>query len=185
MATTDDNANAGQDNTAAQNTANQQQGKQFTQADIDAIVEDRLGRDRRTREEALAKDLGMSIKDAKALIKARKAEEDAQKSELQRERDARAKAEAERDALRLSKDLEKWQAKYGRKNNIPESDWDRLRGSTESEIEEDAKLWAKSRGLDRAGGPTPKGSGQHGEITENDAMNAAFRSMARGGSIGR
>jgi len=174
---TDDEANAGQD-TAAQKTANQQQGKLFTQADIDAIVEDRLGRDRRTREEALAKDLGMSIKDAKALIKARKAEEDAQKSELQRERDARAKAEAERDALRLSKDLEKWQAKYGRKNNIPESDWDRLRGSTESEIEEDAKAWAKARGLDKAGGPTPKG----GNNPSQNPFNQAFlQATGRGG----
>ena len=174
---TDDEANAGQD-TAAQKTANQQQGKLFTQADIDAIVEDRLGRDRRTREEALAKELGMSIKDAKALIKARKAEEDAQKSELQRERDARAKAEAERDALRLSKDLEKWQAKYGRKNNIPESDWDRLRGSTESEIEEDAKAWAKARGLDKAGGPTPKG----GNNPSQNPFNQAFlQATGRGG----
>jgi len=174
---TDDEANAGQD-TAAQKTANQQQGKQFTQADIDAIVEERLGRDRRTREEALAKELGMSIKDAKALIKARKAEEDAQKSELQRERDARAKAEAERDALRLSKDLEKWQAKYGRKNNIPESDWDRLRGSTESEIEEDAKAWAKARGLDKAGGPTPKG----GNNPSQNPFNQAFlQATGRGG----
>jgi len=178
MATTDDNANAGQENTAAQNTANQQQGKQFTQADIDAIIEDRLGRDRRTREEALAKELGMSLKDAKALIKARKAEEDANKSELQREREARAKAEAERDALRLSKDLEKWQAKYGRKNNIPESDWDRLRGETESEIEEDARLWAKARGLDKAGGPTPRG----GNNPSQNPFNQAFlQATGRGG----
>lgn len=178
MATTDDNANAGQENTAAQNTANQQQGKQFTQADIDAIVEDRLGRDRRTREEALAKELGMSIKDAKALIKARKAEEDAQKSELQREREARAAAEKERDALKAEREIGVWRAKCGKKHNIPEADWDRLRGSTESEIEEDAKAWAKARGLDKAGGPTPRGGNNPSQNPFNQAFLAA---TGRGG----
>ncbi len=46
----------------------------------------------------------------------------------------------------------KWQAKYGKKNNIPETDWERLQGSTEKEVEDDAKAWAKARGLDKAGG---------------------------------
>ena len=166
--TTDDVANAGQDNTADKTPA--QQGKQFTQADIDAIVEDRLGRDRRTREESLAKELGMSLKDAKALIKARKDAADAEKSELQREREARAAAEKERDAIKLEHEASGWRSKYGKKNNIPESDWDRLRGSTESEIEADAKDWAKKRGLDKAGGPTPKG----GDSQPRNAFNQAF-----------
>ena len=160
---------AGADN----NQQHQEPPKTFTQEDVTRLL---------AEEKRNAKKQYAELK-SKA-DKWDKQQEDS-KTEIQRERDARAKAEAERDALRLSKDLEKWQAKYGRKNNIPESDWDRLRGTTEAEIEEDAKLWAKSRGLDRAGGPTPKGSGQHGELTENDIMNAAFRSMARGGSVGR
>ena len=108
MAIDDTTADNAEKASAAQNTADtsKQQGKQFTQADIDAIVEDRLGRDRRTREEALAKELGMSLKDAKALIKARKAEEDANKSELQREREARAKA-AEATLFALLNDNQK------------------------------------------------------------------------------
>lgn len=110
------------------------------------------------------------------------------KSEIQREREAtareaaaRAAAERERDALKL----EKSKAKMGKKYNIPPEDWDRLQGSDEKSIEEDAKTWAKARGLDKIGGPTPQGSGKGGEPTENDIMNAAFRAMARGGSIGR
>ena len=154
------------------------QGKLFTQADIDAIVEDRLGRDRRTREEALAKELGMSLKDAKALIKARKAEEDAQKSELQREREARAAAEKERDALKAEREIGVWRSKYGKKHNIPEADWDRLRGSTESEIEEDAKAWAKARGLDKAGGPTPRGGNN---LSQNPFNQAFLAATGRGG----
>ncbi len=58
--------------------------KQLTQAEIDAIVEDRLKRDRQTREEALAKDLGMSIKEAKAFLKAKKDAEEKEKSDLQK-----------------------------------------------------------------------------------------------------
>jgi len=47
-----------------------------TQAEIDGIVEDRLKRDREARE----KELGMSHKDAKALIKAKKDADDAAKT---------------------------------------------------------------------------------------------------------
>ena len=43
-------------------------GKTLTQAEVDAIVKARLARDR----EALEKDLGMSLKDAKALAAAKK-----------------------------------------------------------------------------------------------------------------
>ena len=65
--------------------------KTLTQAEIDAIVEDRLKRDREARE----KELGMSTKDAKALIKAKKEADQAAKTKeelLQQERDE-AKAE--------------------------------------------------------------------------------------------
>ena len=160
---------AGADN----NQQHQEPPKTFTQEDVNRLLAEEK---RKSKKE---------IAELKSKADQWDNQQEDTKSEIQREREARAKAEADLAALRLTKDLEKWQAKHGRKNNIPESDWDRLRGSTESEIEEDAKLWAKSRGLDRAGGPTPKGSGKGGELTENDVMNAAFRSMARGGSIGR
>lgn len=58
--------------------------KTLTQAEIDAIVEDRLKRDRDSREEKLAKELGMSLKDAKALIAARKAAEAKEKTDLEK-----------------------------------------------------------------------------------------------------
>lgn len=65
-----------------QTTTAKPETKTLTQAEIDAIVEDRLNRDRTVREEKLAKELGMSLKDAKALIKARKDAEDKEKSDL-------------------------------------------------------------------------------------------------------
>lgn len=140
--------------------------KTFTQDELNSI----LAREKR--------DFETKIADLKKKADEWDKQQEATKSEIQRERDARAKAEAERDSLKLSRDREKWQAKHGRKNNIPESDWDRLRGSTESEIEEDAKAWAKSRGLDRAGGPTPKGGGG----TARDPFNQAFLdAVGRGG----
>ena len=67
-----------------QTTAAKPESKTLTQAEIDAIVEDRLKRDRESREEKLAKELGMSIKDAKALIAARKAAEEKEKTELEK-----------------------------------------------------------------------------------------------------
>jgi hypothetical protein len=51
-----------------------------TQAEIDAIVEDRLKRDREARE----KDLGMTHKEAKAIIAARKKAEEDEKTALEK-----------------------------------------------------------------------------------------------------
>lgn len=141
--------------------------KTFTQDELNSI----LAREKRDNEAKFA--------DLKKKADEWDRQQEANKSEIQKERDARAKAEAERDSLKLSRDREKWQAKHGRKNNIPETDWDRLRGSTESEIEEDAKVWAKSRGLDKAGGPTPKG----GSNQAPSAFNQAF--LAAAGKKGR
>lgn len=54
--------------------------KELTQAEIDAIVEDRLKRDRESRE----KDLGMTHKEAKAIIAARKKAEEEEKTALEK-----------------------------------------------------------------------------------------------------
>ena len=61
-------------------TAQKPEVKTLTQDEIDKIVEDRLNRDREVRE----KELGMSMKEAKALIKARKEAEEAEKSALEK-----------------------------------------------------------------------------------------------------
>jgi len=41
--------------------------KQLSQPELDKIIEERLARDRRSREEALAKDLGMPLKQGRLL----------------------------------------------------------------------------------------------------------------------
>ena len=144
----------------ASGAAQQQQttSKTFSQDELNSI----LAREKRDYETKMA-DLKKKADEWDKI-------QETNKTELQREKEAKAKAEAELAALRLERDRTKWQAKHGKKNNIPESDWDRLRGSTESEIEEDAKAWSKSRGLDRAGGPTPKG----GEGAVGNPFNRAF-----------
>lgn len=147
-------------------------------AEVDRIVMDRLARDRRVREEELAKEFGVSIKEAIKLTKAAKERADADKSEAQIERERREAAERERDAIKLERDLEKWRAKYGREAGIPEADWDRLRGTTEDEIAEDAKEWAKSRGLNKAGGPTPPGGSAP---TGNEFNRMVLQAAGRGG----
>jgi DNA-binding transcriptional MerR regulator len=64
-------------------TAAKPETKTLTQVEIDAIVEDRLARDRKTREEKLATDLGMSLKEAKALIVAQKKAKEDEKTALE------------------------------------------------------------------------------------------------------
>ena len=153
---------AGADN----NQQHQEPPKTFTQEDVNRLLAEEK---RKSKKE---------IAELKSKADQWDNQQEDTKSEIQREREARAKAEADLAALRLTKDLEKWQAKHGRKNNIPESDWDRLRGDTEAEIEEDAKAWAKARGLDKAGGPTPKG----GNNSSVNPFNQAFlQATGRGG----
>lgn len=84
--------------------------------------------------------------------------EESKKSEEQKATEKTAALEKENVALKAFIELDKARNKFGRKYNIPEADWDRLRGSDPKEIEEDAKEWAKTRGLDKAGGPTPPGA---------------------------
>ena len=76
--------------------------KTLTQAELNTIIEDRLKRDREARE----KELGMSTKEAKALIKARKDAEEAEKTALEK---ANEKAIAFEKALKARdlKDLKR------------------------------------------------------------------------------
>lgn len=141
-------------------------GKTFTQDDLNAL------------DARLKRDYNEKMADLKKKADEWDKQQEATKSEIQREREAKAKAEAERDALKLERNREKWQAKIGKKYNIPEIDRDRLRGSTEEEIEEDAKAWAKSRGLDKAGGPTPPGAAGKGRSPFNQAI---LNATGRGG----
>lgn len=85
-------------------TAPKPEVKTLTQAEIDAIVEDRLKRDREARE----KELGMSTKEAKALIKARKEAEEAEKTALEKANEKALemeKALKERDLRDLKRTL--------------------------------------------------------------------------------
>ena len=142
----------------------QEPSKTFTQDDLNAIV----AREKR--------DYEAKYGDLKKKADEWDKQQEATKSEIQKEREAKMKAEKERDTLMLERDLEKWRSKHGKKNNIPEDDWDRLRGITEKDIEDDAKAWAKRKGLDKAGGPTPPGAAPSGINPFNQAvLNAAGR----------
>lgn len=83
-------------------------------------------------------------------------------------------AEKERDALKL----EKVKSKIGKKYNIPPADCDRLQGTDEKSIEDDAKAWAKSRGLDKVGGPTPAGAAGDGKANPNAKVNSLIAQAA-------
>lgn len=149
--------------------ANQQQSttpRTYTQDDYNAL-------DAKLRREYEAKTLELRKK-ADEWDK----QQEASKTEIQREREAKAKAEAELASLKLQIDLQKWRSKAGKKHSIPEADWNRLRGSTESEIEDDARAWAKSRGLDKAGGATPLGGNPP---TRNPFNQAFLDATGRGG----
>jgi hypothetical protein len=76
--------------------------KTYSTAELNQMFEDRLKRDREARE----KELGMSTKEAKAILKARKDAEEAEKTALQK---ATEKAEAAEKALkdRDTKDLKR------------------------------------------------------------------------------
>lgn len=67
---------------------------------VDSIVKERVNETKRSTEERIAKDLGVSLDEAKRLITAAKAKEDSEKSEAQL---AREKADAERAAAETEK----------------------------------------------------------------------------------
>lgn len=73
--------------------------KTFTQEEVSAMLTREKDQGKRAAEEAIAKQLGVSIEDAKKLIADAKKREDAEKSEAQKAREAAdaEKAEAERN----------------------------------------------------------------------------------------
>ena len=76
--------------------------KTLPQSEVDRIVQGRVGETKRQTEEAIAKQLGVSIEDAKNIIAEHQKRSDAEKTEAQKERDAataeRTKAEEEKAA---------------------------------------------------------------------------------------
>ncbi|MGB3944832.1 MAG: hypothetical protein WBK88_08585, partial [Methanothrix sp.] len=76
--------------------------KRLTQAEVDAIVQDRLKRDRKAREEKLAEELGVTLKEAKEIISARKKAADDEKTELQKATAKAAELEAKLKAREIS-----------------------------------------------------------------------------------
>lgn len=160
------NTNTGGDAGAAGRQQNQETPKTFSQDELNKILaEEKRAYQKRERE-----------------LKAKADEwdkfQESRKSESQKAAERVAELEKENASLKAQVELERARIKYGRLYNIPEEDWDRIRGSTPQEIEEDAKAWSKSRGLDRAGGPTPKG----GSGSTRDPFNQAFlNAVGRGG----
>jgi predicted transcriptional regulator len=73
-------------------------GRTFTQDDLNQTVQDRLAREKRTMTENIAKELGMSLDEAKAYIAERKKKDDEAKDEITKLRESAEadKAEAER-----------------------------------------------------------------------------------------
>ena len=115
------------------------QKKMLSQAEIDAIVEERLGRDRRSREEALAKDLGMPLKDVKALIKSRQAEEEAKKTELEKLTGERDQHRTEAQAAKIEAAKVRALARAGADPDKIDALLKRVVGNLPEEIEADVK----------------------------------------------
>lgn len=79
----------------------QDKGKTFTQAELDAIVQERLSRANTSAAEKMAKELGMTVAEAKTALAEAKKLRDANKSAEERAAEAaaeREKAAAEREA---------------------------------------------------------------------------------------
>ena len=78
--------------------------KSFTQQDVDRIVKERLAKAGNSSAEKVAKELGMSLEEAKAFIQEAKKEQDARKDELTRKiEEAEAKAKAGEEASATAK----------------------------------------------------------------------------------
>jgi DNA-binding transcriptional MerR regulator len=72
-------------------------GENLSKAEVDTIVKGRVEQTRKATADSIAKDLGVSLEDAKRIIKESQDQSDAQKTEAQRAREAadREKADAE------------------------------------------------------------------------------------------
>lgn len=72
-------------------------GRVLTQADVDRIVQDRVGQTKRQTEEAIAKQLGVTVDEAKRIVQehAKASDKDKSEAQLAREKADREAAEAE------------------------------------------------------------------------------------------
>lgn len=154
----DNSDNTGNAGDAGDQHQQDQTPKTYTQDDYNAL-------DAKLRKEYKAKEAALKKK-----AEAWDQYEQSKKTQEQRAAEENERLKAENAALKGSIELEKARIKAGRKHKIPESDWDRLRGSTPEEIEQDAKEWAKQRGLDRVGGPTPPGNNNPSRNPFNQAF---------------
>lgn len=131
------------------------EARAFTQAEVDAIVEQRLDRDRKAREKKAEKDKADA--DAKAAM---------EKGEFEKlyneERAKREAIEKEANELKLASLRRDAAAKY----KLPVSLSDRLKGETLEELEEDAKSLAAT--LPKPGAPNTNDT--HGGQPNGAAM---------------
>ena len=125
-------------------------GKTLTQAEVDAIVKARLARDR----EALEKDLGMSLKDAKALAAAKKKADDDAKSEVEKLTGERDQHKTDAETARLEAAKLRALMKAGAPADKVDALLRRVVGSTPEEIEADV---AELAGLGLLAAKTPNG----------------------------
>ena len=126
-------------------------GKTLTQAEVDAIVKARLARDR----EALEKDLGMSLKDAKALAAAKKKADDDAKSEVEKLTGERDQHKTDAETARLETAKLRALMKAGAPADKVDALLKRVVGSTPEEIEADV---AELAGLGLLAAKTPNGA---------------------------
>jgi len=133
-------------------------GKTLTQAEVDAIVKSRLARDR----EALEKDLGMSLKDAKALAAAKKKADEDAKSEVEKLTGERDQHKTAAEQARLEAAKLRALMKAGAPADKVDALLKRVVGSTPEEIEADV---AELAGLGLLAAKTPQsaqGAGNSG-----------------------
>ncbi|MCZ7406341.1 MAG: DUF4355 domain-containing protein [Candidatus Methanoperedens sp.] len=119
--------------------------KTFTQEEINSI----LAKERRVAEKTI-KELQQKAKDWDKY-------QESQKSEHQKLQERVVAAEKERDALKLSYELDKAKPSIFAKYAIPPDHWKFIPGTTEEELNENAKEYAKVHKFMKVGGETPPG----------------------------
>lgn len=88
--------------------------KTFTQAEVDAMIQGRVGETKRKSVEDLAKELGVPLDEAKAIIKKAKDADDAEKSDAQKAREAADKEKVEAETAKQEAAVEKHNARVER-----------------------------------------------------------------------
>jgi hypothetical protein len=88
--------------------------KTFTQAEVDRAANARAAEAKRKATSDLAEQLGVSVEEAKTIIAASRASEDAQKTEAQKAKDAADAAKLEADAAKVEATAERMAAKIER-----------------------------------------------------------------------